>query len=148
VVFGGMSGSRIGAGEDGVSRHGDGRGRSERVIGGNPLVYSMGGPSSGRVLNGMDRIPHTIVFILHEEEVNMFPRMAFYGGMFMESEVSVRALEHQAEAPYIFSENFQRMCLPSPSVTSVYDVFIPMSVFDDNTTGDGILEFQYRDMSV
>jgi hypothetical protein len=100
VVFGGMSGSRIGANEDGVLGHGNGRGHDERVTRGNPLVYSMGGPSSGRVLNGMDRIPRTIVFILHEEEVNMFPGMAFYRGMFMESEVSMRALEHQVEAPF------------------------------------------------
>jgi hypothetical protein len=38
--------------------------------GGNPPVYLGGRPSSGRVLNGFDRSPCTIVFILHEEEVN------------------------------------------------------------------------------
>jgi hypothetical protein len=50
MVFGGMSGSRIGANEDGVLGHGNGRGHDERVTRGNPLVYSMGGPSSGRVV--------------------------------------------------------------------------------------------------
>jgi hypothetical protein len=56
--------------------------------------------SSGRVLNGLDRTPHTIMFILHEEDVNQFPMMAFFGGMFSEAEVSVHALDHVVEAPF------------------------------------------------
>jgi hypothetical protein len=95
-----MSGVRVGPSEEGVPRFGGGGGLGERVPGERPPVSAVGGPSSGRVLNGMDRVPRTIVFILYEEEVNMFPGMAFYGRMFTESEVSVRALEHRAEAPF------------------------------------------------
>ena len=40
------------------------------------------------------------MFILYEEEVNMCTKMAFYGGMFMESEVNVQALEHHIEASF------------------------------------------------
>jgi hypothetical protein len=40
------------------------------------------------------------VFVLHEETVNQYPGMAFYGGVFMEGGVSMRAMEYGVEAPY------------------------------------------------
>ena len=44
-----------------------------------------GGPSIGRVLDVKDRTACTIVFVLHEEIVNQYPGMAFYGGVFVEA---------------------------------------------------------------
>jgi hypothetical protein len=41
------------------------------------------------------------VFVSHEEEINQFLGMSFYGGVFMEEEVSVRALHHETVAPYL-----------------------------------------------
>jgi hypothetical protein len=63
-------------------------------------VREGGRPSSGLVLDVGDRTARTIVFVLHEETVNQFPGMAFYGGVFTEGEVSVRAMEHGVVAPY------------------------------------------------
>jgi hypothetical protein len=57
-------------------------------------------PSSGLVLDVGDRTTRTIVFVLHDETVNQFPGMAFYGGVFTEGGVSVRAMEHGVVAPY------------------------------------------------
>jgi hypothetical protein len=59
-----------------------------------------GRPNSGLVLDVGDRTTRTIVFVLHEETVNQFPGMAFYGGVFTEGGMSVRAMEHGVVAPY------------------------------------------------
>jgi hypothetical protein len=59
-----------------------------------------GRPSSGRVLDVGDRTTRIIVFVLHEETLNQFPGMAFYGGVFSEGGVSGRTMEHGVTAPY------------------------------------------------
>jgi hypothetical protein len=65
------------------------------------LVREGGGPSTGRVLDVGDKTTRTIVFVLHEETMNQYPRMAFYGGVFAEGGgVSVRAMEHGVVAPF------------------------------------------------
>jgi hypothetical protein len=64
------------------------------------LVREEGRPSSGLVLDVGDRTARTVVFVLHEEIVNQFPGMAFYGGVFTEGGVSVRAMEHGVVAPF------------------------------------------------
>jgi hypothetical protein len=63
-------------------------------------VREGGGPSTGRVLDVRDRIARTIVTVLHEETMNQYPGMAFYGGVFAERVVSVRAVEHGVVAPF------------------------------------------------
>ena len=84
--------SRVGIGvEEGGQPHhvsSRGSGGSFRRVG-NPAGYIEGRPSGGCVLNGLDRTPRTIVFVLHEEEVNQFSGMAFFGGMSFKDEVSV-----------------------------------------------------------
>jgi hypothetical protein len=40
------------------------------------------------------------VIVLHEEAVNQFPEMAYYGGVFSGRGVCVRAMEHVPEHPY------------------------------------------------
>jgi hypothetical protein len=57
-------------------------------------------PNSRQVLDVGDRTARTILFVLHEEIVNQYPGMAFYGGIFTEGGVSVRALEYGVEALY------------------------------------------------
>jgi hypothetical protein len=47
-----------------------------------------------------DRTAGTVVFVLHVETVNQFPGMAFYGGVFTEGGVSIRAMEHGVVAPF------------------------------------------------
>jgi hypothetical protein len=47
-----------------------------------------------------DRNPHILVVIIHEEAVNQFPGMAYFGGVFSEGEVSVRAMDYIPEDPY------------------------------------------------
>jgi hypothetical protein len=64
-------------------------------------VREEGRPSSGLVLDVGDRTARTIVFVLHEETVNQFPGMAFYGGVFTEGGVSVHAMEHGVVAPFL-----------------------------------------------
>jgi hypothetical protein len=63
-------------------------------------VREGGRPSTGRVLDVGDRTARTIVFVFHEEIVNQYPGMAFYGGMFSEAGVSMRAMEHGLVAPF------------------------------------------------
>ena len=79
----------IEASEDGKPLYMGGRRSCEQGTGRNPLMYFGRRLSSGHVLNGLDRTPHTITFILHEEDVNQFPMMTFFGWMFSEVEVSV-----------------------------------------------------------
>jgi hypothetical protein len=87
-----------------VSMEKEGRppsGRSEVPVRSEVLVREGGRPSSGLVLDVGDRAARTIVFVLHEEIVNQFLGMVFYGGVFTEGGgVSVRAMEHGVVAPY------------------------------------------------
>jgi hypothetical protein len=48
----------------------------------------------------VDRNPRTLVVIIHEEEVNHFPGMAYFGGVFSGGEVSVWALEYIPEQSF------------------------------------------------
>jgi hypothetical protein len=50
---------------------------------------------------GLDRTSQPIVFILHEEEVNQFPRMKFFRGIFFKDAVSLQAINHVAKAPFL-----------------------------------------------
>ena len=45
----------------------------------------------------VDRNPWTLVVIVHEEEVNHFPGMAYFGGVFSGGEVNVQAMEYIPE---------------------------------------------------
>jgi hypothetical protein len=56
--------------------------------------------SSDYVLDGANRIVWIVVFVLHEEMVNQFPSMVFYGDIFLEDEVSVRTMDHEYKAPF------------------------------------------------
>jgi hypothetical protein len=47
-----------------------------------------------------DRNPRTLVVIIHEEAINQFPRMAYFGGVFSGREVSVRAMDYTPEGQY------------------------------------------------
>jgi hypothetical protein len=47
-----------------------------------------------------DRNPRILVVIIHEEAVNQFPGMAYFGGVFSEGGVSVRARDYIPENPY------------------------------------------------
>jgi hypothetical protein len=40
-----------------------------------------------------DRNPRTLVVIIHEEAINQFPGMPYFGGVFSEGEVSVKAMD-------------------------------------------------------
>jgi hypothetical protein len=53
-----------------------------------------------RVLNP-DRNPRTVVVIIHEEAINQFPEMAYFGGMFSGGEVSVKAMNYIQEGQYL-----------------------------------------------
>jgi hypothetical protein len=44
-----------------------------------------------------DRNPRTLVVIIHEEAINQFPRMAYFGGVFSSGEVRVRAMNYIQE---------------------------------------------------
>jgi hypothetical protein len=52
------------------------------------------------VLNGYDRTTCTIVFVLHEETMNQYHRMAFYRGTFTKEEVIMWVMEHEAVVPF------------------------------------------------
>ena len=90
-----MGWKRSAAGQILIER--DGAFASRRAI---APVQEGGGPSSRQVLDVGDRTTRTIVFVLHEEIVNQYPRMAFYGGVFAEVGMSVRAMEHGSVAPF------------------------------------------------
>jgi hypothetical protein len=47
-----------------------------------------------------DRTLRTLVLVLHEEPIEQYPGMAYYGGVFSEGEVSVRAIYHVPEHPF------------------------------------------------
>jgi hypothetical protein len=46
------------------------------------------------------RNPWTLVVIIHEEAVNQFPGMAYFGGIFSGRKVSVMAMNYSLEYPY------------------------------------------------
>jgi hypothetical protein len=58
------------------------------------MVGEGGRVASGRAWQVLEpnRAPRTLVIIIHEEVVNQFPGMAYYGGVFSGRELSVRAL--------------------------------------------------------
>jgi hypothetical protein len=47
-----------------------------------------------------NRNPRMLVVIIHEEAINQFPRMAYFGGVFSGGEVSVRAMNCIREGQY------------------------------------------------
>jgi hypothetical protein len=47
-----------------------------------------------------DRNPRTLVVIIHEEAINQFLGITYFGGVFSEGEVSVRAMDYILENPY------------------------------------------------
>jgi hypothetical protein len=73
-----------------------------RAIAGGDVLgvrYSAEGRNSRWVLE-LDRNPWTLVVIIHEEAINQFPRMAYFGGVFSCREVNVRAVDYIPEHPY------------------------------------------------
>jgi hypothetical protein len=59
-----------------------------------------GGRENIRCVVDPDRNPRTLVVIIHEEAVNQFPGMAYFGGVFSRSEVSIRAMDYIPENQY------------------------------------------------
>jgi hypothetical protein len=47
-----------------------------------------------------DQTPQTLVIVLHEEAINQFLGMAYFGGVFSGGEVSVRAMEFRTDNPF------------------------------------------------
>jgi hypothetical protein len=47
-----------------------------------------------------DRNPQKLVLVVHEEAINQFPRMAYFGGIFSGGEVCLRAMDYILEYPY------------------------------------------------
>jgi hypothetical protein len=72
-------------------------GRSTSV-GGNMASGRWGAEEGGqRQVSEADRNPRMLVVIIHKEEVNHFPEMAYFGGVFSGGEVSVQAMEYTPE---------------------------------------------------
>jgi hypothetical protein len=44
-----------------------------------------------------DRNPRTLVVIIHEEAINQFPGMAYFGRVFSGREVNIRAMDYIPE---------------------------------------------------
>ena len=66
--------------------------------GGNMVGVRWGAEEGGpRQVLEANRNPQTLVVIIHEEEVNHFPGMAYLGGVFSGEEVSVWAMEYTLE---------------------------------------------------
>jgi hypothetical protein len=63
------------------------------------MCYGAEGVNFCRVLEP-DRNPWILVVIIHEEAMNQFRRMAYFGGIFGGGEVSVRAMNYSHEYPY------------------------------------------------
>jgi hypothetical protein len=59
-----------------------------------------GGRENVRRVVDPNRNPRTLVVIIHEEAVNQFPGMAYFGGVFSGSEVSIRAMDYIPENQY------------------------------------------------
>jgi hypothetical protein len=74
-----------------------------------PVARRRGGGQSGqnnveegntRQVLDPDRNPWTLVVIIHEEAINQFSGMVYFGGVFSEGEVNVRAMNYSPEEPY------------------------------------------------
>ena len=48
----------------------------------------------------LDKNLQTMVGIIHEESINQFLGMAYFGGVFSEGKVSVKAMSYSSEEPY------------------------------------------------
>jgi hypothetical protein len=64
------------------------------------MVSQHGGGGSARQVLELDRMPRTLVIVLHEEADNQFPGMAYYGGVFSREELSVRAINFGVDPPF------------------------------------------------
>jgi hypothetical protein len=71
-----------------------------RMEEGTRLVSQRGGEGSAQHVLEPDRMPRTLVIVLHEEAVNQFLGMAYYGGMFSRRELSVRAINFGSDPPF------------------------------------------------
>jgi hypothetical protein len=67
--------------------------------GGRPIRQQEGGGSARQVLES-DRTPRTLVIVLHEEAINQYPGMAYYGGVFSGRELSVKAINFGLDFPF------------------------------------------------
>jgi hypothetical protein len=67
--------------------------------GGRPIGQQEGGGSAWQVLEP-DQTPRTLVIVLHEEAVNQYTGMAYYGGVFNRRELSVRAINFGPDPPF------------------------------------------------
>jgi hypothetical protein len=65
-----------------------------------PAVQYIGEERSSRRVLNMDRTLCTLVLEVHEEVVNQYSGMAYFGGIFSDGEVSVRAVDYILEHPY------------------------------------------------
>jgi hypothetical protein len=62
--------------------------------------HGSGERENGRRVLDPDRNPRTLVVIIHEEAVNHFPGMTYFGGVFSGEEVSVRAMDYIPKGQY------------------------------------------------
>jgi hypothetical protein len=60
-------------------------------------AHGSGGRENVHRVVDPDRNPWTLVVIIHEEAVNQFLGMAYFGGVFSGSEVSIRAMDYILE---------------------------------------------------
>jgi hypothetical protein len=61
-----------------------------------PSVHLNGKGGSLRQVLEPDRTPCTLVLVLHKEAMNQHPGMAYFGGIFGDGEVSIRALDYDS----------------------------------------------------
>jgi hypothetical protein len=69
------------------------------------LLNNSGGDGGARQVLEPNRTPRTLVIVLHEEAINQFPGMAYYGRVFSGGEVSVRAMEIVMEIPFFVRDS-------------------------------------------
>jgi hypothetical protein len=65
-----------------------------------PVVKYNGEERSSRRVLERDKALCTLVLIVHEEAVNQYLGMAYFGGIFSGGEMSVRAMNYILEHPY------------------------------------------------
>jgi hypothetical protein len=58
------------------------------------------GRKSGRVWE-LDQTPPMLVLVLHEEAMDHHPIMAYFGGIFGDGEMSIRALDYIPEGSFL-----------------------------------------------
>jgi hypothetical protein len=66
-----------------------------------PSVQLIGEGRGSRRVWEPDRTARTLVLILHEEVINHHPGMAYFGGIFGDEEVSIRALDYIPEGSFL-----------------------------------------------